>query len=109
LSLVGAGGFLAATSRARADVDIGDDFGASRRRVVVVGAGVAGLSAAKALQNLGLEVVVLEGQDRLGGRLHFAGEAIHRRYHATMHGAMLSGLREAGRILGRDVTVADLV
>ena len=64
LSLVGAGGFLAATSRARADVDVGDDFDASRRRVVVVGAGVAGLSAAKALQNLGLEVVVLEGQDR---------------------------------------------
>jgi len=37
-------------------------------RVVVVGAGFAGLSAANALRNAGVEVVVLEGRDRLGGR-----------------------------------------
>ena len=36
--------------------------------VVVVGAGLAGLSAARDLTRKGLEVVVLEGRDRVGGR-----------------------------------------
>eukprot|EP00762_Andalucia_godoyi_P005818 ANDGO_06956.mRNA.1 Protein FLOWERING LOCUS D len=37
--------------------------------VIVVGAGCAGLYAAKSLQTLGLSVRVLEAQDRFGGRL----------------------------------------
>ncbi len=42
-------------------------------------------------------------------RLHFAGEATHDRYYASVHGALLSGLREAGRIFGRDLDVHDLI
>jgi monoamine oxidase len=38
--------------------------------VVVVGAGFAGLSAARELMRRGTEVVVLEGRDRVGGRSH---------------------------------------
>lgn len=39
-------------------------------RVVIVGAGIAGLTTASALVGAGVECVVLEARDRLGGRLH---------------------------------------
>jgi monoamine oxidase len=39
------------------------------RRVIVVGAGLAGLSAAGALRREGCDVVVLEARDRVGGRV----------------------------------------
>ncbi|KWX56813.1 flavin monoamine oxidase family protein [Mycobacterium sp. NAZ190054] len=38
--------------------------------VVVVGAGFAGLTAARELTRLGRDVVVVEGRDRVGGRSH---------------------------------------
>lgn len=40
------------------------------RRVVVVGAGFAGLGAASTLRDLGVSVTVLESRDRIGGRAH---------------------------------------
>lgn len=38
--------------------------------VVVIGAGVAGLSAARLLAGAGRRIVVLEARDRIGGRVH---------------------------------------
>lgn len=40
------------------------------RRVVVVGAGLAGLAAARHLYALGHEVIILEARERSGGRVH---------------------------------------
>ena len=39
------------------------------RRAIVIGAGLAGLAAARALAESGIEVVVLEARDRIGGRV----------------------------------------
>jgi monoamine oxidase len=38
--------------------------------IIIIGAGAAGLSAAKAFGRSGREVVVLEARDRIGGRIH---------------------------------------
>jgi monoamine oxidase len=49
------------------------------REVVVVGAGMAGLTAARTLAEAGLKVLVVEAQDRIGGRIwtrHVGDEAI---------------------------------
>jgi len=48
-------------------------------KVVVIGAGMAGLTAARALAEAGLTVLVVEAQDRIGGRIltrHVGDEAI---------------------------------
>ncbi|OWA54114.1 Lysine-specific histone demethylase 1A [Hypsibius exemplaris] len=53
------------------------NYGAYRRRtvtpqrhnVVVIGAGVAGLAAARKLESFGFEVLVLEAKDHVGGRV----------------------------------------
>ncbi|MDU4252676.1 flavin monoamine oxidase family protein [Pseudomonas sp.] len=40
------------------------------RRVLVIGAGFAGLAAARRLREAGIDCVVLEARDRIGGRVH---------------------------------------
>ena len=45
-----------------------DEVGA--RRVVVVGAGAAGIGAASTLRDRGIDVVVCEARERIGGRVH---------------------------------------
>ena len=39
-------------------------------RVLVLGAGIAGLAAAQTLRQKGYDVVVIEGRNRIGGRIH---------------------------------------
>src|SRR6266516_2057949 len=52
----------------RADVPVG--AAEPVERVVVVGAGIAGLTVANALAHGGVDCVVVEARDRIGGRLH---------------------------------------
>src|ERR1700758_1803879 len=47
--------------------------------VIVIGAGMAGLTAARSLAEAGMKVLVAEAQDRIGGRIwtrHIGDEAI---------------------------------
>jgi monoamine oxidase len=46
------------------------DQTSARRRVVIVGGGIAGLVAAYELKRSGLEPIVLEAQNRVGGRIY---------------------------------------
>jgi polyamine oxidase len=52
----------------RADVPAG--VAGPVERVVVIGAGIAGLTVANVLTRGGIECVVVEARDRIGGRLH---------------------------------------
>jgi len=47
----------------------GDSPGQKQRRVLVVGAGVAGLAAAADLKARGFDVLVIEARERIGGRV----------------------------------------
>ncbi|PWC03607.1 flavin monoamine oxidase family protein [Agromyces badenianii] len=60
-------GARASGTRAAADIA---RLGEAGERVAVIGAGVAGLTAARDLVDAGFEVVVIEARDRLGGRAH---------------------------------------
>ncbi|MES1213191.1 MAG: FAD-dependent oxidoreductase, partial [Singulisphaera sp.] len=64
-SLTLAGGMMLSASAAR-----GAQRTATDRRVIVVGAGFAGLACAMELRAAGYDVRLLEARDRIGGRVH---------------------------------------
>lgn len=43
--------------------------GEDKQQIIVIGAGIAGITAAKKLQAQGYRVIILEGRDRIGGRI----------------------------------------
>src|SRR4051794_40214734 len=52
--------------------EVPPDLAGDPERVIVVGAGWAGLTLANALRNAGVDHVLLEARDRIGGRAHTA-------------------------------------
>ncbi|NIP38530.1 MAG: FAD-dependent oxidoreductase, partial [Candidatus Dadabacteria bacterium] len=46
-----------------------EDTKKPKKKIVVIGVGIAGISAARALLRRGFDVTVLEGRDRIGGRV----------------------------------------
>lgn len=72
------------------------------RDVVVVGAGVAGLTTARLLNDAGRRVVVLEARDRVGGRVHTEriGGRVTDLGASWIHGVDGSAVAEAARAFG---------
>ncbi|GGF60054.1 flavin monoamine oxidase family protein [Alteromonas lipolytica] len=72
-------------------------WAAAKTDVIVIGAGLSGLYAADLLEQAGLSVKVLEGRDRIGGRLHTLNE---------VPGAPEAGGQTIGPNYGRMIYVA---
>ncbi|NLB48148.1 MAG: FAD-dependent oxidoreductase, partial [Microbacteriaceae bacterium] len=85
----------AATSPRHTDID-----------VLVIGAGVSGLTAAKLLQQAGRRVVVLEARDRIGGRTHSLreGARVTDLGASWIHGIVNSPVYDAARSFGLPMT-----
>lgn len=81
------------------DVEV---LAAAPERVIVIGAGVSGLAAAYALQANGIDVVVLEAKDRVGGRIWGAdvGAARVDLGASYIHGTMGSASADVIEALG---------
>ena len=45
-------------------------WGGTKADVIIIGAGLSGLRAAAVLEKAGLKVIIVEGERRVGGRLH---------------------------------------
>jgi monoamine oxidase len=79
-------------------------FATPRRKVVIVGGGLAGLSCAHELQKYSFDVAVLEGQGRGGGRVQTLREGLYPGFTAETgaaripdtHHLTLSYVREFG-------------
>lgn len=66
------GAVLLISGCASGSIDGGNDISGkpkSATQIIIIGAGISGLAAAKTLKENGLTVTVLEGRDRIGGRV----------------------------------------
>ena len=81
--------------------------GGFKKRVIVVGAGLAGLSAAYELLQAGHEPLILEAQHRVGGRIHTLREPFARGLYGES-GAMRSRFWETEDGIHGGGTVTDM-
>jgi len=71
--------------------------------VVVAGAGLAGLAAARELEKRGAAVTVVEARDRGGGRVHTIRGAFAAGQHAEAGGDLIEGEQEHVLALAREL------
>jgi monoamine oxidase len=72
-------------------------------RVLVAGAGLAGLSAARVLEAFGAEVTVVEARARVGGRVWTIRDGFRHRQHAEAGADLLDSDQEAVLTLAKDL------
>src|SRR5215207_6449628 len=84
LQYLAAAGAVALADQARSPTAAATNRGGGGNRVVVLGAGLAGLGAAYNLMKHGYEVTVLEAQDGPGGRVQTVREGFDRGGHAEL-------------------------
>lgn len=95
-------------SPAQFDLAVDEDR-ALNTDVVIIGAGMAGLAAAQALKDRGIDAVVLEAKDRIGGRMWTESESVGAPFDrgaAWLHNAPNNPLMPITEKLGF-TTVAD--
>src|SRR5579862_1120471 len=63
-----------------------------RERIAIVGAGIAGLTAALALRDAGIDATVYESSTRVGGRMHSERHYWSQGQHTEWCGAMIDSL-----------------
>jgi monoamine oxidase len=63
----------------------------SGKRVIVAGAGLAGLSAARELETAGARVTIVEARDRVGGRVHTIRTGFAGGLHAEAGADLIEG------------------
>ena len=82
--------------------------GSADADVVVIGAGVAGLAAARYLSARGLRVVVLEARDRVGGRAYSRSLGSRRQIPAEMGAEFIHGRAPETMALLRAAGIASI-
>lgn len=70
----------------------GTSWARGRERIVIVGAGIAGLVTAMRLRDAGIESVIYESSDRIGGRMHSERPYWNDGQHTEWCGAMVDTL-----------------
>ena len=72
----------------------GDEGEGAGKRVLVLGGGLAGLSAAYELQKAGYEVTILEGRERIGGRVYTVREGFEDGHYADVGAVRIPDVHE---------------
>ena len=73
------------------------------RRVIVAGAGLAGLAAARALEARGASVTIVEARDRVGGRVWTLRRGFTDRQHAEAGADLIEGEQRHVRALAKEL------
>lgn len=81
----------------------------NRQPVIIIGAGIAGLSAASFLHEAGVDSIVLEARDRVGGRIHSVatGEGWFEAGASWLHGPNGNPLVALAKSAGAETTHDD--